>query len=189
MAARFATLALLAALVSSGAACSRSDSDAGIDPTEEEVGASSIEVFDAPEFFLPKLGGGEIALADLRGRVVVLDFWATWCGPCEESIPVLNAFFDAHRASGVEVYGIATDADGAEVVAPWVAEREIRYPILIGDYELAQRYGAPGLPVSFVVAPDGRVIDRHIGFIEIEDLEQSLARARSYWRAVSSQRL
>lgn len=150
------------------------------------IEAASIEAFDAPEFFLPKLGGGDVGLADLKGKIVVLDFWATWCGPCEESIPVLNEFYEAHRASGVEVYGIATDADGTEVVAPWIAERDVRYPILISDYELAQRFGVPGLPVSFFLAPDGRVINRHIGFIEVADLEQSLALVRSYWRAAQA---
>jgi cytochrome c biogenesis protein CcmG/thiol:disulfide interchange protein DsbE len=172
-------MALTVALL---AACSPAD-----DPAPPPVAElASIEAFDAPEFFLPKLGGGDVALADLEGKIVIIDFWATWCGPCEESIPVLNEFYEAHRASGVEVYGIATDADGLEVVAPWIAERDVRYPILIGDYELAQQFGAPGLPVSFVVAPDGRVIDRHIGFIEVADLEQSLALVRSYWRASQS---
>lgn len=164
-------------------ACSASEESAA---PPAAVEAASIEAFEAPEFFLPKLGGGDVALADLEGKIVVVDFWATWCGPCEESIPVLNEFYEAHRASGVEVYGIATDADGAEVVAPWIAERDVRYPILIGDYELAQRFGAPGLPVSFFLAPDGRVIERHIGFLEVADLEQSLALVRSYWRAAQA---
>ena len=174
---------LAALLLMVFAACSPSEESAA---PPAAVEAASIEAFEAPELFLPKLGGGDVALADLKGKIVVVDFWATWCGPCEESIPVLNEFYEAHRASGVEVYGIATDADGAEVVAPWIAERDVRYPILIGDYELAQRFGAPGLPVSFFLAPDGRVIERHIGFLEVADLEQSLALVRSYWRAAQA---
>jgi len=164
------------------AACSESESE--WEPERATVAAPSFESFAAPDFSLARLGGGEVSRADLEGKIVILDFWATWCAPCEKSIPVLNAFFDAHRASGIEVYGVSTDVDGEEIVAPWIAERDVRYPILIGDFDLAQRFGAPGLPVSFLIAPDGNVIDRHIGFLEVADLEHSLALARSYRSAV-----
>lgn len=131
----------------------------------------------APAFDLPDLAGGNVELAALRGRTVVLDFWATWCPPCEFQVPELNAFYEAHRNdANVEVIGISVDTDGPEVVAAWVAEKDVRYRIALGDEELARRYGALGFPTLVIVAPDGTVDSRHVGLIETADLEEALAR-------------
>jgi len=125
-------------------------------------------------------------LRDLRGRIVVLDFWATWCLPCLETIPELNAFYDAHREEGIEVFGISVDQDGEEVVAEWVAEHGVRYPILLADIGLAQRFAAPGFPATYFVAPDGTMGAPLLGGLDRADLEQSLAGVRAYWKAVGT---
>ena len=135
----------------------------------------------APEFELDRLGGGEVSLASLRGQPVVLDFWATWCAPCIESVPVLNAFQEAQRAAGVAVFGISIDVEGEEVVGPWVAKYDVRYPVLLAQPDLAQRYGALGLPATFFIAPDGTIIERHMGELTTLDLERGLERVQSYW--------
>ena len=94
-----------------------------------------------PTWTLEDLAGGSVSLAELRGRPVVIDFWATWCAPCEFQIPVLNQL-DERYGDRVEVVGIAVDADGREAVAPFAAEHRIAYRVLLGDEDLAQRYGA-----------------------------------------------
>jgi thiol-disulfide isomerase/thioredoxin len=134
----------------------------------------------APAFTLPRLDGGEpVSLDALRGKTVVLDFWATWCPPCEFQVPELNRFYDAHRGdSDVLVFGISVDTEGPEVVRAWVAEKDVRYPILLGGEDLARRYGAIGFPTLYVVGPDGMVREQHVGLIETATLEASLAAQR-----------
>ncbi len=136
----------------------------------------------APEFALSQLGGGEISLADLAGKTVVIDFWATWCAPCLVQIPVLNAFHERHANGDVVVIGVSVDADGDEVVAPFAEEHAIAYPILFGDEALARRYGAPGFPALAVVSPDGRIDSLHIGVVGPEELEQAIGAAQMHPR-------
>jgi peroxiredoxin len=127
----------------------------------------------APEFTLRDLLGKEVSLADHRGRPVVVDFWATWCAPCAQQIPVLNAFQADHYGE-VTVLGIALDARGIEVVAPFATEHDIQYQVLLGDESLAQDYGAFGFPSLYVIAPDGTIAANHVGVITQEELEEAL---------------
>jgi len=130
----------------------------------------------APEFTLPDLLGNKISLADHRGRPVIIDFWATWCAPCVEQIPVLNAFQAAHYGE-VSVLGIAVDSRGIEVVAPFATEHGIQYPVLLGNESLAQKYGAFGFPSLYVIASDGRIAAKHVGVITGGELEEALVAA------------
>jgi len=149
-----------------------------------EAGAAGNGGESAPDFALQALGGEEVRLADLRGKTVIIDFWATWCPPCEFQVPELNAFYEEHAAAGdVEVLGISVDTEGPDVVGKWVAEKQVRYPILLGSDDLARRYGAVGFPTLVIVAPDGSVDSRHVGLIERAELEKALESQRAAARA------
>jgi thiol-disulfide isomerase/thioredoxin len=132
----------------------------------------------APRFVLPDLDGRTVSLDDLAGRTVVIDFWATWCAPCEKQIPILNAFHRVHAGEEVVVLGIAVDAGGREVVEPFADQHAIEYPVLLGSERLARDYGAPGFPALAVVDAAGALASLHLGVIDPEELEAALAAAR-----------
>lgn len=140
-------------------------------PADGEGGAGG--AFEAPDFTLRVLGGGEVSLAELRGRPVLIDFWATWCAPCERQIPVLNAFAEKH-GERIPVLGISVDVD-ADAVGPFAAAHDVRYRILFGNERLARDYGALGFPTLFVVRPDGTVHSSHVGVATPEDLDAAVA--------------
>lgn len=128
----------------------------------------------APAFVLESLSGDPVASDSLRGSTLVIDFWATWCPPCIDQIPVLNRFAADRAHQDVRVLGIAVDVDGREIVAPFAAEHGIEYSVLLGDESLAQRFGALGFPALFVVSASGEIESVHFGLISLEELHEAV---------------
>ena len=135
----------------------------------------------APDFILPRLEGGDVVSLDsLAGKIVILDLWATWCPPCGLQVPVLNAFYEAHRDDGdVVLYGVSVDQTGVDEIRDWVTEHAVLYPNLVGGDPLSRELGAVGFPALFVIGPDGLLRERHEGVIERETLEGFLAGLRA----------
>ncbi len=131
----------------------------------------------APDFTLSDLNGRQVKLSDFQGKLVVLDFWATWCPPCEFEIPVLNALYDSHRDRDVVVLGVSVDTDGPEAIRAYAEKRQVRYQILLGSESLAREFGAPGFPSLIIVGPDGFIRSMHVGLVEQPELLQVLAEA------------
>ena len=128
----------------------------------------------APDFELPSLQTGDpVALRDYRGRVVVLNFWASWCAPCRREAPALQRTSDAYADLGVRFIGVDHVDDRAAALR-FVAEFDITYPSVFDPGgELAVDYGLIGLPTTFVVGRDGRIALRFVGYVD----EPSLSRA------------
>ncbi len=146
---------------------------------EAETAAASAPE-PAPAFDLPRLGGGRVVSNELAGRIVIIDFWATWCPPCEFQVPELNAFWDDHRDDpDLALFGVSVDTAGADIVAEWTAEMDVRYPILLDGEPLARKVGALGFPTLIVITPDGHIDDQHVGLIERATLEEAIARLRA----------
>ena len=144
------------------------------DPIEKVPAAEVRAAEPAPDFTLETLDGDEITLSDLRGKPVLVDFWATWCGPCEETIPVLVEF-QRKYGERVRVLGVSVDWE-REAVAPFAREHGMNYPVLFGDEALAMQYGAPGFPTLFVVDAEGQIVEAHVGVITLPELEASVGK-------------
>jgi thiol-disulfide isomerase/thioredoxin len=132
----------------------------------------------ASDFTLRSLSGATIHLAALHGRVVLLDFWATWCGPCKVEAPWLVEIAARYRSAGLDVVGVAMDDGGEKVVAPFVAEHHVTYPVAIGTPEIADAYGGVRLlPEIVFIGRDGRINARTVGARDRGQLEADVRKA------------
>lgn len=129
-----------------------------------------------PPFDLELLEGGRLSSEELRGQgPVVVNFWATWCGPCVREIPSLQKL---HRQQGARVVSINLDREGAQVVRPFVAEHGIDYPVMLGDTGLFERYGGSAIPYTLVLDEEMRLSKKFRGLISFRTLERQIAKAR-----------
>ena len=118
----------------------------------------------APDFTLQTLGGQEVNLSKLKGKVVLLDFWATWCAPCRESIPHLIQLYKTYQKEGLEVIGMDMDRGDMDIVRNFVKSMDIPYPIAIASQDVERNYGVTGLPTSFLIDKEGRIREKITGF-------------------------
>jgi thiol-disulfide isomerase/thioredoxin len=125
----------------------------------------------APAFAARDLDGREISTASLRGKVVLLNFWATWCPPCRAEIPDLIALQEKYRDQ-LQIIGISEDEGGPELVKRFVAEHQMNYPVVMTTPELERSFpGIGALPTSFVLDRDARVVQKHVGMLTARTTE------------------
>jgi len=132
-----------------------------------------------PAFELAALDGGRVAAADHAGRVVLYDFWATWCGPCHVQSDILESIYPAAKGRGAEFVGIAT-GEPADVVREFLTRNPLPYPVLLDpEGKLEGELAIYGLPTLVVVDRRGRIAYRHTGLIDADTLRRVLAEAES----------
>jgi thiol-disulfide isomerase/thioredoxin len=129
----------------------------------------------APEFELKDSTGKAVKLSDYAGKVVLIDFWATWCAPCKSAMPWMNQLAAKYRGEGFEVIGISMDEDGWPKVQPFLNKVKVSYPILMGNKRVAYLYGdVDSLPLAFFVDRQGRVAAMHLGNASRKDFESTV---------------
>jgi len=129
----------------------------------------------APQFTLKDASEKDVKLSDFKGKVVLLNFWATWCGPCKVEIPWFMNFEKVYSSRGLAVIGVSMDEDGWKVVTPYVQRSEIHYPILLGNENVAKLYGGvDSLPMTFLLDRSGNIASRHIGLVGKDTYEREI---------------
>jgi len=129
----------------------------------------------APDFTLKDATGQNVKLSDFRGKVVLLNFWATWCGPCKIEIPWFIDFQQQFKDRDFVILGVSMDDDGWKSVKPYVELKKINYRVMIGTEELSTLYGSvDALPTTFLIDRSGRVASRHDGLVSKSDYESEI---------------
>lgn len=128
----------------------------------------------APDFTRTSVNGTAVHLADYRGRVVLLNFWATWCGPCLKEIPTFVAWQESFGATKLQVIGVSMD-DEAAPVRRFLKKTPLDYPVVMGDVALATEFGGVlGLPTSYLIDTEGRIVSRYVGETDLKAVEAKI---------------
>jgi len=138
------------------------------------VGTSTVSAQVAPDFTLTDIDGNKVSLSDYKGKVILLDFWATWCGPCRMEIP---SFIELQKTYGddVVVLGVSLDQNGPKAVVPFAEKMGINYPIVYGNGQVTQAYGGVrGIPTTFVIDRDFNIQRKYVGYTAHEVFEKDI---------------
>ncbi|MBI9070956.1 MAG: TlpA family protein disulfide reductase [Melioribacteraceae bacterium] len=141
-----------------------------------------VEAFD---FNLNTPDGKEVKLSDYRGKVVILDFWATWCPPCRKGIPDLVELKKEYGSEEFEVIGISLDLEVPDNpgrntkkdVVPFIEKHAINYPVVFGNLEVTKKYGGiESIPTTIIIDKDGKISDQHVGLVPIQTYKKEIER-------------
>lgn len=128
---------------------------------------------NAPDFTLPLINGGTLTLSSLQGKVIIVNFFATWCPPCRMEIPDFVALQTHYAAQGLAIVGVALDEQQA--VVPFAKEMNINYDVVIGDQQVAESYGGiRGIPTTFIIDRTGNIVSKHSGFTDKATFEKEI---------------
>ncbi len=137
----------------------------------------------APNFILTDAKGDAVNLSTYKGKIVLLDFWATWCGGCKTEIPWFMEFDAKYKDHGLAVIGVSMDEDGWKTVRPFLAQEKdpetgghiaMKYPVVIGSDSLAKQYNLTSMPMTLLIDRDGRIAVSHSGMVEKDDWESKI---------------
>ncbi len=158
---------MLALLLAFG--CARTGTEHGAAGGAGAIGSK------APDFELTDLSGKKVQLSDFKGKVVIIDFWATWCGPCREEIPDFVRLQSKYRQQGLVILGLSLDEGGDKKVRSFAEDHDMNYPVLIASPETANLYGGVvGIPTTFVLDRQGRIVKKFIGRMGPETFEEAV---------------
>lgn len=128
----------------------------------------------APNFTVNDSKGAPVSLADYKGKVVLLNFWATWCHGCVEEMPWFMEFQDKYRAKGLAVIGVSMDDDGWKSVTPFVEEKKVNYRVVIDDKKVSAEFGLGAMPMTVLIDRNGRIANNYEGVVDREACEKQI---------------
>ena len=129
----------------------------------------------APNFVLKNLHGKTVKLSDFQGKVIILDFWATWCPPCQAEIPHFVELQKDYGEKGLQIIGISLDRGRLKVVKSFARKYKINYPVLLGNIEVTQKYGGiRGIPTTFIIDQKGRIVKKFVGYRDKKIFESEI---------------
>jgi peroxiredoxin len=130
----------------------------------------------AADFSLPNLEGKKVHLSDFKGRVVLVDFWATWCVPCHNELPDLKALYKSHKNQGFTILGVSLDDGGQATVSKFAKDNDVTYPIVLagGTDQVPAGYDIEGLPMAYLVDAQGIIRKQYAGQVNPEELERDV---------------
>lgn len=144
--------------------CSSKESAKSESPAQAAAKAEQAKRPMAADFTLHALDGSEVSLRQFRGKVVLLNFWATWCGPCRREIPDFIAMTDDYKDKDFEIIGVSVDQGGVNQVRPFVRSAKINYTILVDGGRISPAYGGiPSIPTTFMIDREGRIAEKFVG--------------------------
>jgi thiol-disulfide isomerase/thioredoxin len=128
----------------------------------------------APNFKLTEASGQPLTLSAYKGKVVLLDFWATWCGGCKVEIPWYIEFYKKYGNQGLAVIGVSMDDEGMKVVKPFLRQKGIEYPVVIGNEGLAKEYNLTNMPMTLLIDRNGKIAVSHVGVVDKDNFESHI---------------
>ena len=146
---------------------------AGFFATIEVIGQTVLKPGNpAPDFKLADLNGKEFKSSQLKGSIIVLDLWATWCEPCVADLPMFNRLHEKYASRGVNIIGVAVESGWAKDIKPHVAKHAIKYTVLVGNDKIVEQYQMIGFPTTYLIGRDGKVVKSYTGTVPDTEAEK-----------------
>ena len=174
---------VVAVMIFAGVRSSRGPKVSPLIGDSQPISSTDAKGKQAPDFALQDLQGKQVKLSDFRGKAVLLNFWATFCGPCKVEMPWLVELQKQYGPQGFEIVGVALDDSGKETIEKFAKQMGVNYTILQGQDAVGDAYGAVGLPATYYIDRSGKIVDSALGLVtrsEIENnIKKSLAEGKS----------
>ncbi len=175
---RFFVLVFVFGLLTGCSGKAFSERDAGSSEQAGQVPVNEQRTGDAPDFTLPRVGGGYFTLSSLKGKVIILDFWATRCPPCRMEIPEFIELYDKYRDAGLEIVGVCLEREA--MVRPFAEQAGINYTLVLADQRISQQYGGIRyIPTTFIIDRRGNISEKYIGYTSGKIFEKKIQKLLS----------